>query len=408
MAITRTATPTARVPVGTEAAAVGLPKARARPVRSLTRRGPGLRLRLTMLATGLVAAVSALLLWLGWMLVGDVVAAVPQLPGGGMVRVGDVVVPAEQVGAALRESARQRVLLVGGAAFVAVVLAAAVLAWTVCGRVLSPLHEVTESARRLSAESLEQRIRLAGPRDEVAELADTFDDMLDRLQAAFDSQHRFVANASHELRTPLSVIRTELDVTLSDPDADEQELRRMATVVREATARAERLVEALLLLARTEGVELARREPVDLTELVARAVSAVGEDTRDKGVRVHTCDAPAFAMGDPALLERVAGNLVENAVRHNVEGGWIEIVTTSGPQWTTLRVVSSGPDVDADRVEALFEPFRRSGTQRTAKSGAGLGLSIVRAAVQAHGGRVGAEPVRGGGLAVTVELPVAP
>lgn len=388
--------------------AVGLAASGAHPVRTLTRRGPGLRLRLTMLATGLVAAVSALLLWLGWLLVGNVVSAVPRLPGGGTVRVGDVVVPAENVGAALRESAREQVLLIGGTAFVAVVLAAAVLAWTVCGRVLSPLHEVTESARRLSAESLEQRIRLAGPRDEVAELAETFDDMLDRLQAAFDSQHRFVANASHELRTPLSVIRTELDVTLSDPDADERELRRMATVVREATARAERLVEALLLLARTEGVELARREPVDLTELVARAVSAVSGDAGGKGLRVHSCDAPAFAMGDPALLERVAGNLVENAVRHNVDGGWIEVVTTSGPKWTTLRVLSSGPQVDAEQVDALFEPFRRSGTQRTAKSGAGLGLSIVRAAVQAHGGRVSAEPIRGGGLAVTVELPVAP
>ncbi len=388
--------------------AVGLAAVRDRPVRALARRGPGLRLRLTLLATGLVAAVSALLLWLAWVLVGDVVAAVPRMPGGGLVRVGDAMVPAGQLAAALRESAREQVLLVGGTAFVTVVLAAGVLSWTVSGRVLSPLHEVTGTARRLSAESLEQRIRLAGPRDEVADLADTFDGMLDRLQAAFDSQHRFVANASHELRTPLSVIRTELDVTLSDPDADDEELRRMATVVRDATAKAERLVEALLLLARTEGVEPARREPVDLTELVTRALSVVSGDTHAKRLRVHTCAAPALAMGDPALLDRIAGNLLENAVRHNVEGGWIEVVTTSGPQWTTLRVLSSGPEVDAEQVDTLFEPFRRSGTQRTARSGTGLGLSIVRAAVQAHGGRVSAEPIRGGGLAITVELPVAP
>ncbi|GAA4863736.1 sensor histidine kinase [Saccharopolyspora rosea] len=374
----------------------------------LARRGPGLRLRLTLLATGLVAAVSVLLLWLGWMLVGNVVAAVPRLPDSGTVRVNGVEVPAGMLGEALRASAREQVLVVGGFAFVAVVLATALLAWTAAGRVLRPLHEVTGSARRLSAESLDERIALTGPRDEVAELADTFDAMLDRLQAAFDAQRRFVANASHELRTPLSVIRTELDVTLSDPDADTAELRRMADVVRDATAKAERLVEALLLLARTEGVELAVREPVDLTELVSRSLRVVEPEARRRDLRVECCEEPAFAVGDPALLERVAGNLLENAVRHNVDSGWVRIGTGSGPRWTTLRVAASGPPVGADEVGELFEPFRRAGVQRTARTGTGLGLSIVRAAVAAHGGQVRAEPVPGGGLAVTVELPVAP
>ena len=378
------------------------------PHKPIIRRGPGLRLRLTMLSAGLVAAVSGLLLWLGWVLVGNVIAAVPRLPPGSVVRVYGIDIPTEQLGVALQDFARRQVLLIGGIAFVAVVLAAAVLAWTVTGRVLRPLHDVTDSARRLSAESLDERIELTGPRDEVAELADTFDAMLDRLQGAFDSQRRFVANASHELRTPLSVIRTELDVTLSDPDADEAELRRMASVVREAADKAERLVEALLLLARTEGVELAVREPVDLTKLVGRAIPAVAEEVRQRGLRMDCCDEPAFAVGDPALLERVAGNLIENAVRHNVEGGWVQVVTGSGPQWTSLRVVSSGAEIGADQVEALFEPFRRAGVQRTARMGAGLGLSIVRAAVAAHGGRVRAAPVPGGGLSVTVELPVAP
>ncbi|GAA0541159.1 two-component sensor histidine kinase [Saccharopolyspora subtropica] len=374
----------------------------------ITRRGPGLRARLTLLATALVAAVSAVLLWLGWLLVGNVVAAVPQLPPGTLVRVRGVDVPAELLGEALRTSARHQVLVVGGFAFVAVVAAAVLLAWTVAGRVLRPLHDVTETARRLSAESLDERIALTGPRDEVAELADTFDAMLDRLQAAFDSQRRFVANASHELRTPLSVIRTELDVTLSDPDADEAELRRMADVVREATARAERLVEALLLLARTEGVELAVREPVDLTEVVGRAWRAVQAEASQRGLRVTTCEEPAFAVGDPALLERVAGNLLENAVRHNVDGGWVEIRTGGGPQWTTLRVASSGQRIHLQQVAGLFEPFRRAGVQRTARSGAGLGLSIVKAATLAHHGRVHAEPLPEGGLAVTVQLPAAP
>ena len=376
--------------------------------RGHTWRGPGLRLRITLLATGLVAMVSAVLLWLGWVLVGNVVAAVPRLPDGSVVRVDGVDVPAAGLGAALRDNAREQVLLVGAPAFVAVVLAAAVLAWTVTGRVLRPLKDVTESARRLSAESLDERIRLHGPRDEVADLADTFDAMLDRLQATFDSQRRFVANASHELRTPLAVIRTELDVTTSDPGADSEEFRRMAGVVREAASRSERLVDALLLLARTEGVELAVWEPVDLTELVRRSWRPLEEEARRRELQLEGCGEPAYAVGDPALLERVVGNLLENAVRHNVEGGWVEAATGSGPQWTMLRVRSSGPLISGDQVESLFEPFHRSGVARTARSGAGLGLSIVRAAVDAHGGKVDAEPVPGGGLCVTVHLRVAP
>ncbi|MCX2730909.1 ATP-binding protein [Saccharopolyspora sp. NFXS83] len=379
----------------------------APPLRPSPRRGPGLRARLTLLATGLVAAVSALLLWLGWMLVGNVVAGVPRLPAGGRVRLGDVEVPAEQLGVALRTAAREQVLVVGGVAFVAVVLAAAVLAWTVTGRVLRPLHEVTASARRLSAESLDERITLSGPRDEVAELADTFDAMLDRLQTAFDSQRRFVANASHELRTPLAVIRTELDVTLTDPDADADELRRMAAVLREAAARAERLVESLLLLARTDGAELAGRERVDLNEVAARARRGVEAEAQARSVRITCRGEPVFVLGDPALLERVAGNLLENAVRHNVDGGWVEVSTTTAGRAAMLRVSSSGPLIDPDQVDALFDPFRRAGVQRTARTGAGLGLSIVRAAVTAHGGRVTAEPLDSGGLAIAVVLPTA-
>lgn len=296
---------------------------------AIARRGPGLRLRATLLATLLAALVSALLLWLAWLLVGDVAAAVPQLPAGTRVRVQGVEVPAEHLAAALREDARARVLGVGGFAVVAVVASAGLLSWTVTGRVLRPLQEVTASARRLSAESLDERIALTGPRDEVAELADTFDRMLDRLQGAFDAQRRFVANASHELRTPLAVIRTELDVTLADPDADARELRRMAAVVREAADTAEHLVEALLVLARTEGTEPAARQPVDLAEVLTGAVRAVEEQAHDRGLRISRSGGAALAVGDPTLLERVAGNLLENAVQHNVDGGWIEVSTAS-------------------------------------------------------------------------------
>ncbi|EHR50544.1 signal transduction histidine kinase [Saccharomonospora marina XMU15] len=367
----------------------------------------GLRARITVLATVLVAAVSVVLLWLAWRLVGDSVAAVPDLPPGTTVRVDGVAVEASVLAEYLREHARQRMLLAGAVAFLFVVAAAAILAWTFTSRVLRPLREITDTARRLSVESMGERIGTLRTRDELAELAHTFDAMLDRLQAAFDAQRHFVANASHELRTPLSVIRTELDVTLSDTAADEVELRRMAEVVRDATDRAERLVGSLLLLARTDGAGVAALERVDLAVVVDTAWRAVRSEADKRGLRVEFDTAPAAATGDPALLERVAGNLLENAVRHNVDGGWIEVATRPGERWSTLTVRSSGQLIDPVTVSELFEPFRRAGVARTARSGAGLGLSIVRAAVRAHGGSVAAEPVVGGGLSVTVQLPSA-
>jgi signal transduction histidine kinase len=371
-----------------------------------TRRGPGLRARITLLATGLVAVVAALLLWLAWILAGDSVNA-PSLPDGTTVIVGGTPVRAEDLAEVLRDSARFRILVAGSIAFVCVIGATALLAWTFTGRVLKPLRDVTGTARRLSAESLQERIALRGPRDEVAELADTFDAMLDRLQATFSSQRQFVANASHELRTPLSVIRTELDVTLSDPDADADELRRMAGVVRAATLRAGQLVDALLLLARTDGMGLGVLERVDIAAVVGSAWQAVRTEAERRHLRTSFACAAAPSAGDPALLERVAGNLLENAVRHNVDGGWLDVRTGAGQNWVTLRVSSSGMAVDPERVEELFESFRRGGVDRTAHSGTGLGLAIVRAVVKAHHGTVSAEAVPGGGLTVTVHLPAA-
>ncbi|GLZ54611.1 HAMP domain-containing sensor histidine kinase [Actinomycetospora sp. NBRC 106378] len=379
----------------------------SRPARARRRRGPGLRVRLTLLATGLVAAVSALLLWLGWMLVGEVAASLPTLPPGTPVLVDGVSVPAGEIAAALGHSARAEVLQVGSLAFAFVVLAVALVSWVLTGHVLQPVHDVTATARRLSAESLDARIDLEGPRDEVAELADTFDEMLDRLQAAFDAQRRFVANASHELRTPLAVLRTEIDVTLADPDADVDELRRMAGVLRDATKRAEGLVDGLLLLARTEAAE--RRasegdEPVDLDLAAHGALDAVRAEVEGRRLRVDVGPGTeAVVVGDAALLERVVGNLVENAVRHNVDGGWITVRTAADAGRVELVVASSGPVLDPARVPDLFEPFRR-GADRVG-SGSGLGLSIVRAVVRSHGGTVTAEPVDGGGLSVRVMLP---
>lgn len=369
-------------------------------------RSTGLRPRLTLVSTALVALVSALLLWLGWLLVGGVARSVPALPPGATVRVGELDVPAEQLSEAVGAAARADVLRAGLIAFPLVVAAAGLVSWWLVGRVLGPLHAVTATARRLSVESLDTRTGVLDARGEVAELAAGFDAMLDRLQAAFDAQRRFVANASHELRTPLSVLRTEVDVTLSDPAADVDELRRMGTVVREATRRADDLIAGLLLLARAEGAALAEVVPVDLAELVAPALAAVRSEAGHRGLRVNVHTAPAPTRGDPVLLERVAGNLLENAVRHNVVGGWVEVHTGVVGSSAELRVASSGPEIPAERVVELFEPFRRGPVARTgAVRGAGLGLSIVRAVVAAHGGTVHADPVAGGGLTVTVRLP---
>jgi signal transduction histidine kinase len=274
---------------------------------------------------------------------------------------------------------------------------------------LRPIAKLTQTARALSTETLDQRINLGGPDDELRELADTFDEMLARLDQAFDSQRLFVANASHELRTPLSVIRTELEVTLSDPDADPAELRRMGNVVASAAERAQRLVTSLLTLARLQAVgggELEVLEPVDLARLVPLAVSAVAAEAEEKGVRIETEVEEAVTIGDPRLLERLVGNLVENAIRHNVQNGWLRITTGQTAEKAWLHVANGGAVIPGGDVDRLFEPFRRgAGKARTATKGAGLGLAIVRLIVEAHRGRLQAAAPPFGGLAVRVELP---
>lgn len=293
--------------------------------------------------------------------------------------------------------------LVGGTALV--------VAYLVAGRVLRPLQQITATAQRLSTETLDQRIALAGPDDELKELANTFDDMLSRLEGAFDSQLRFVANASHELRTPLAVMRTEVDVALADPHASTAELRSMGVVVREATQRADRLVDSLLLLARSDSLPAGRptaRERLDLGELAATAMSAVAADARARNLRVEVAYGTAPVLGDRGLLERLAGNLVENGIRHNDDGGWLSVRTWSAGPRVLLAVASTGPLVPPEEAAGLFEPFRRLGTARTARRGAGLGLSIVRSVANAHGGVAFARARPGGGLEVTVDLPRSP
>ncbi|MBC7375550.1 MAG: HAMP domain-containing histidine kinase, partial [Frankiales bacterium] len=285
------------------------------------------------------------------------------------------------------------------------------LSYFLAGRVLRPLQDITHAAQRLSAERLDARIDLAGPQDELKQLADTFDEMLGRLEAAFEAQKRFVADASHELRTPLAVMRTEVDVALADPHATTDDLRAAAGVVRDATIRADRLVDSLLLLARSDRLEvdgLALRERVELPQVAAQALAAVEAEARSRGLHIAASYAPAGVLGDSGLLERLAGNLVENAVRHNVDGGWLRVDTGTVEGRARLEVSSSGPVVPPESVAELFEPFRRHGIARTSRRGAGLGLAIVRAVARAHGGTATASARPEGGLTVTVDLPRSP
>lgn len=281
----------------------------------------------------------------------------------------------------------------------AMVALSGALGWFVSGRVLRPMSEIAATARRVSQESLHERIALEGPDDELRQLADTFDSMLGRLEAGFERQAAFVSNASHELRTPLSVIRTEADVTLADEADDPEALRRSLATVREAGARSERLIDALLALARAGRDDRPRTE-VDLSELARQLTGEIDVD----GLRLELDLRPARVLGDGELLGTMATNLIDNAARHNAPGGWIEIRTETAGDEARLEISNSGQRIAADEAASLAEPFRRPGTARTGE-GVGLGLSIATSIAQAHGGRLAIDPLERGGLRVSIGLP---
>jgi signal transduction histidine kinase len=372
---------------------------------------PTLRLRLTLLNGLLLVGAGTVLVLLDWLLISQSVQPVPQLREGSTVTLADGSVrDAATWQSQVVEQASDDLLVQGFAALGLVVIVGIVLAYVVTGRALRPLRDVTQTAQRLGEETLDQRIRYSGADGEVAELALTFDAMLDRLAAAFESQKRFVANASHELRTPLAVMRTEIDVTLSDDEADVAEYRRMAKVVRNASERANGLVDALLVLARSEaqsGRRLVRKVPADLALSVQNALSAVKAEAERLKLEVTTDLGPAPVVGDPSLLDRLAGNLIENAIRYNHLLGRLWLRTESSGGRARLIVGNTGYEVEPVDVPGLFEPFRRGGWERTGSRGSGLGLSIVRAVCDAHGGTVSAVAQEGGGLEVTVTLPAA-
>jgi signal transduction histidine kinase len=284
---------------------------------------------------------------------------------------------------------------------VVVVALAALLGWIAAGRALRPVHLITAAARAASKHNLSARVALTGPRDELRELAETFDEMLGRLQAAFEGQQRFIANASHELRTPLAVMRATVDVVLGSPATTPGDLRGMGADIRAAVDHAEHLIGALLLLARSES-GLRVREEVDLATAAEDVL-----DTAELGDRrVHARLEPAVISGDPVLAERLIANLVDNAVRYNAAAGDIWVTTRTRAGSSQLIVANTGPlvsDVDAYRV---FQPFERL-SDRTTHDGFGLGLAIVASIAAIHGGTASACPRDGGGLSVTVTMPSA-
>jgi signal transduction histidine kinase len=312
--------------------------------------------------------------------------------------------------AAQRTADFGRLFTVSWAVLIVTTLGSAVLGWFAAGRVLRPLRSITATARTISAGNLHERLALTGPEDEFKALGDTLDDLLARLEASFDAQRRFVANASHELRTPLTLERTLLQVALADPNASTETLRATGQELLELQTEHERMLEALLTLASSERA-LECREAIDLPVLVEAALHRARPAVDKKGLALDTSlEGPATIRGDHALVERLIANLIDNAVDHNVPQGRIEVRTAPNGDGTALLSVSStGPPIPTDEVQRLFEPFQRLDRTRTNQNGHhGLGLSIVRAIASAHHAQLAAQARPGGGLTVTVSFPAAP
>jgi signal transduction histidine kinase len=395
------------------------------------------RLRLTMVYGGLFLLSGAALLGITYLLVsqhlprglvtgGASIGSVPP-PGvasGAKVFVGaphgscslltgPIGTPAQVAARAQKCLSQQRALELNqlltesGTALAIMTVASVGLGWLVAGRVLSKLRTITAAARSISASNLHARLALAGPDDELRELGDTFDALLARLQAAFGAQRQFVANASHELRTPLARQRTLIEVALANPEPSVAALRDTCTRVLAAGEQQERLIEALLTLARSQR-GLDRRELVDLAELTGQVVRARRSEAELRGISVTASLCPAIALGDVRLAERLVANLVDNALRHNVAHGTIEVSTGACADRATVSVSNTGPVIPPDDVARLVLPFQRSGTDRTNNlDGLGLGLSIVAAIAEAHGAGLRADALPGGGLAVQADFPLA-
>jgi signal transduction histidine kinase len=399
----------------------GRPEQERRPERQ--RRlwpAPTIRLRLTALYGIVFLITGAALLTIGYLLVGNGLRSHHQLntvlarlgrkptssdrilsqalslpPGSPELKL------AREIQKQLLGSALHQLLLEYLGALLAMTMVAVGTGYMLAGRALRPLRAITSTARRVSGENLGERIALSGPADELRELADTFDGMLGRLGAAFASQRHFVANASHELRTPLAIMRTEVDVALADPEASALELRAMGEAVRDTVDRSERLISSLLLLARSEAAA-GKGEPVDVASLAGDCITDLRANAEEARVSIHSDLHPGWTLGEPALIERLVGNLLDNGIHHNQPGGFLDVSTRVRGGRVQLRVENGGGRIDLDDAARLTQPFRR--LDRSA-GGFGLGLSIVRSVAEAHGGSTAVTARAEGGLLVVVELP---
>ena len=371
------------------------------------------RLRLTVLYGGAVflacGATVLAVTYLVYGMLGNVTPPVLHVRKQGKLVPGAAVPPAQVAirvaGLGQLSLDRQQLLIAAGIALVVIAVAAAAIGWLIAGRVLRPLRTITAAARRISASSLHERLALPGPDDELKELADTLDGLFARLEASFDAQRRFAASASHELRTPLTRERTLLQVTLADPAATTGTWQAVSRELLASNAEQEHLIEALLTLASSEAGP-AQREPADLAAITSAALAAVRPAVSRLGLHVQADIQPAALDGDPLLVQQLAANLIDNAVRHNIPGGDIQITTGTSHAGAVLSVTNSGQVIPPAEVDRLFQPFQRLGPRPARRDGGhGLGLSIVRAIATAHAATITAQPRPGGGLAIDVTFP---
>jgi signal transduction histidine kinase len=300
---------------------------------------------------------------------------------------------------------KQEILVLSAVALAVIAIAAAAIGWMIAGRVLRPLSTITAAARRIAASSLHERLALEGPDDELKELADTLDNLLARLEASFDAQRRFAANASHELRTPLTRERALLQVTRADPASTADTWEAVSRELLASNAEQERLIEALLTLASGEA-DASRREPLNLAVIASAALASDRSAIGRRGLHVSADIEPAILDGDPLLVQQLVTNLIDNAVRHNVPGGDVRVATGTSDGQAVLSVTNSGPVIPPAEVDRLFQPFQRFGPRPARRDGGhGLGLSIVHAIATSHGATVTARARPGGGLAVDVTFP---
>jgi signal transduction histidine kinase len=309
--------------------------------------------------------------------------------------------------AADRASALHTVLVVSAIALAVMLVASAGVGWLFASRALRPLRVITWQARRISAENLNDRLAMDGPRDELRDLADTFDGLLARLEAAFAAQRQFAANVSHELRTPLTLQRSIVEVALSDRDATAESLATACRRVLAAGEHQERLIEALFTLAKGQhGLE--HHEPLDLAAVASEILLSRQAEAERADLTVATALCHAPASGDLPLVERLMDNLMNNAIRYNKPGGRIEISTGTDGLEALFVVINTGPVIGQQDIDRLFEPFQRLGPPRTGDhDGLGLGLPIVSAIATAHYATVAARTQPGGGLRVETRFPLA-